>query len=567
MKDMRATDYSRWTALGERGEAQDDEKRKSVHISLVVVSLLLSGVQVAAQSPILQYAIAFGSGLVTSAGTRVPYTFSLPYEHDLAAVGQISRVVDPVEQHEPGPSSSEFSLNYHVLGVGNDFPGYTVSAVPPDTTLAVGLSEVVQWVNDSYADFNKSTGAIIPLNGQDSTVDNAIWHDLLPAGTLCGTYPNGDITIKFDRDAQRWVMTTNSGTSPYAVCIAVSETATFSDNLWYAWEFPIVGTMLPDAQKVGVWSSGGPSDGYYQAWNGAICAYDRAKMLVGNARAEQICFEPSAADYGILPADRDSPTPPPSAEDEFLIGNPTAGSPGNYFLPVYSVHITNWTTGDASMTGYGASQTISIAPWNSVCPAGAGEFCVPQKGVSQVLDAGGALQYRLVYWNDSTANTSSRQHWLTTFDVGSSAPPSPTALRWIEFTAPSYSVPVAQLTLKQEGTYMGVPTDSNYRFMGAIARDNAGDILLGYSESSSAIYPSIAVAGRRSSDSLGTLSPEVVVVNGLGSQEYVRWGDYSTMAVDPSDNCTFFYTTEYYRVTAWGDWSTDISSWKFPNCQ
>jgi hypothetical protein len=104
--------------------------------------------------------------------------------------------------------------------------------------------------------------------------------------------------------------------------------------------------------------------------------------------------------------------------------------------------------------------------------------------------------------------------------------------------------------------------------MGSVSRDNVGDILLVYSESSSTIYPSIAVAGRVPTDQPGTLSAEDLFVNGTGSQTDTadRWGDYSTVEIDPSDNCTFFYTTEYYPVTGTFGWSTNVSSWKFPLC-
>jgi hypothetical protein len=138
----------------------------------------------------------------------------------------------------------------------------------------------------------------------------------------------------------------------------------------------------------------------------------------------------------------------------------------------------------------------------------------------------------------------------------------------MEFTANLRTVPVTDLTVFQQGTYVGTTGDNLYRWMGSLTRDNVDDVLLGYSESNSNTYPSIAVAGREYTDPLGTLSPESVVVNGTGSQPSTanRWGDYSTMAIDPSDNCTFFYTTEYYMVTQQFDWSTNVSSWKFPNC-
>ena len=101
-----------------------------------------------------------------------------------------------------------------------------------------------------------------------------------------------------------------------------------------------------------------------------------------------------------------------------------------------------------------------------------------------------------------------------------------------------------------------------------MARDKVGDILMGYSVSSSRMYPGIAIAGRRGSDPLGTLENEVTVVNGTGSQLDLtsRWGDYSSMRID-QDGCTFWYTQEYYKVTTDTDWSTRIVSAKFPNCQ
>ena len=102
--------------------------------------------------------------------------------------------------------------------------------------------------------------------------------------------------------------------------------------------------------------------------------------------------------------------------------------------------------------------------------------------------------------------------------------------------------------------------------MGSLTRDNAGDILLGYSESSSTVHPSIGLAGRESSDTLSTLSDETLVPlsnNGAQPDTSNRWGDYSSMRIDPVDNCTFWYTTEYYMVTVPFDWSTQIISAKF----
>lgn len=533
---------------------------------------------------IVQHATAFAAGHVTeSFPTPV---FGLHQANPVHHIPKpyIQPINDPVVQTQMTTPSGEFGPGYNVLGVGNGFPNYSVPDAPPDTTLAVGATEVVQWVNVSYADFNKSTGAVIPINGADSTEGNSVWQSLLP-GSLCANNNDGDIIVKYDRAAQRWIIAQNVFNSPYAVCIAVSQTSTFSNNSWYAYEFPVINSGFPDYPKWGVWSSGGASDGYYQNWNNfgpggsgfigpAMCGYDRAKMLVGDPSAEQICFQLDQTEDSLLPADRDSPTPPPATEDEFFIGS--VGDVDNSHLSVYSMHINDWATGSATMTGLNNSQLVPIATFTPSCDGQYGGDCVPQKGTSSEVDSlGDRLMYRFAYWEDQPPAFTTPtppvpapvQHWYVNFDVWNSAT-SAIGVRWMEFTANLRTVAVTSLNTFQQGTYVGTTGDSLYRWMGSLTRDNVDDVLLGYSESNSNTYPSIAVAGRESSDALGTLSPEVVIVNGTGSQPSTanRWGDYSTMAIDPSDNCTFFYTTEYYMVTQQFDWSTNISSWKFPGC-
>ncbi|MGA2903456.1 MAG: hypothetical protein ABSD98_06480 [Candidatus Korobacteraceae bacterium] len=535
--------------------------------------------------PLLSHAQAFAAGRITVG--EAPPAFSLHQANEVHHIfkAPIAPALDTVEQRTGvGPSTSEFNLVYDVLGVGVGFPNYSVPDAPPDTTLAVGATEVLQWVNVSYADFNKSTGAIIPINGADSTIGNAVWHSLLP-GTLCANNNDGDIIVKYDRAAQRWILAQNVFSSPYAVCIAISQTSTFSDNMWYAYQFPVVASGFPDYPKWGVWASGGASDGYFQNWNNfgpggsgfrgpVMCGYDRAKLLVGDSTAEQICFQLDQTEDSLLPADLDSPVPPPGSEDEFFIGS--VGDVDNAHLSVYSMHITNWATGSATMTGLGNSQLVTVAPYTPSCDGGYGGDCVPQKGVTDEVDSlGDRLMYRFSYWADRpSANATATpplpapvQHWYVNFDVWNSSTSS-IGVRWMEFTAALRTVPVTSLQVFQQGTYVGTTGDSNYRWMGSVSRDNVDDVLVGYSESSSAIYPSIAVAGRVYTDPLGTLSPEVVVVSGTGSQTDTadRWGDYSTVEIDPVDNCTFFYTTEYYPATGTFNWSTNVSSWKFPNC-
>src|ERR1051326_9446101 len=104
--------------------------------------------------------------------------------------------------------------------------------------------------------------------------------------------------------------------------------------------------------------------------------------------------------------------------------------------------------------------------------------------------------------------------------------------------------------------------------MGSPAMDQAGDNALGYSVSDgSSTFPSVRYTGRIPSDPTGTMETEGVIMNGSGSQTgYDRWGDYSSMRIDPADDCTFWYVNEYYSVTSSAGWRTRIGSFKFTNC-
>jgi hypothetical protein len=110
--------------------------------------------------------------------------------------------------------------------------------------------------------------------------------------------------------------------------------------------------------------------------------------------------------------------------------------------------------------------------------------------------------------------------------------------------------------------------DSNFRWMGSIAMDKLGDIALGYSISSANKYPSINFTGRVPTDPKNTMETEAKIVAGKGSQVGTgsRWGDYTSMAIDAQDDCTFWYTNQWYMTTGSFDWSTQLASLKFPSC-
>ncbi len=466
--------------------------------------------------------------------------------------------VDPVEQSTPGPAAN-YSIALDFLGVGNGFPYYSVSVAPPDTNMAVGDTQIVQWVNVSYAVFRKSNGAALTIAIPGNTLFSALGGD-------CATLNGGDIIAQWDVLAHRWLLAQNTFAAPYHACVAIS-TSPDALGTYYVYAFSL-GNAFPDYPKWGVWPTG-----YFQTINrwgsfAGVCAYNRDKMLVGDATAEQVCLPLAGQDFSLLPADLDSPIAPPAGEDEFFIGGVNAVDHSH--LSLYSMHVDWSNPQGATITGSGNSQLIAVATYTRACPSS--PACVPQVGVTDLLDSlDDRLMYRFAYWEDqplvnvhaTPPKPAPAQHWLVNHTVLASGGNS--AVRWYEFTAPIKSVPVTSLRVFQQGTYA---PDLLWRWMGSIAKDKVGDILVGYSESSAHTYPSIAVAGRTVNDTPGTLESEVSVIRGTGSQPYTsnRWGDYSSVRID-QDGCTFWYTTEYYMVTQQFDWSTRIASAKFANCK
>src|SRR5271165_5175050 len=458
------------------------------------------------------------------------------------------QVVDGALQTSIGPLVSA-TIGLNLLGVGNGFPGYSVPDAPTDVNLAVGDSQVVQWVNVSYAVFDKKTGAVIagPILG------NAFWSGF---GGPCQTSNSGDIIAQWDKIAHRWLMAQNVFSSPYMTCVAVSTTPD-ATGTYYRFAFTQPG--FPDYPKWGVWP-----DAYYQSQNnfgpsgsffyGAYaCAYERAKMLVGDSTAKQICFQASNSDDSLLPGDLDSAaTLPPSGQSEVFVGSIDDGAAT---VHEYLFHVDFTTPSNSTFTGVNDTMPIpGVASFTLSC--GGFAACVPQRGVSDLLDSlGDRLMYRLAYRNFSADH----QTWLVSHSVAAG---SSVGERWYEFRAPENST---SLSVYQQGTFA---PDSNYRWMGSIAMDRSQDIALGYSVSSSSLYPSISYTGRIATDPLGTMESEVSIVSGTGSQTDTsnRWGDYTSMAIDEADDCTFWYTDQYYTVTASFDWSTRLASIKFPNC-
>ncbi len=458
---------------------------------------------------------------------------------------------------QSGPTTSldaPIIMNFDGLGVNTS--GFKPASTPPDTTGAVGATQYVQWVNTSLTVFNKSTGAMVM-----SQVDgNALW---LGFGGGCEARNDGDPIAQYDKVAGRWVLSQFTDASPYLECVAVSTTSD-ATGTYYRYAFAM-GSNFADYPHMGVWP-----DGYYFSFNmfngntllgGRACAFNRSAMLTG-ATATSECFDDPKL-FGAVPSDWDGATAPPTGSSNYFI------TYGSNLLNIWSLHADFTTPANARLTGPAALSVDSFTPaCKEVEPKPIKHHdtdpddspgCVPQSGVSMKLDEiSDRMMYRAAYRNFGDHEALVATHTVARAIKGKKAIGA--ALRWYEIRALSTTPAVYQ-----QGTYA---PDTKWRWMGSIGMDSAGNIGIGYSLSGAGLHPNVAYTGRTPDDLAGTMESEEIIMDGGGSQRGTeRWGDYSALSIDPSDDCTFWYTTEYIPETAKAaSWQTRIASFKFSNC-
>ena len=425
----------------------------------------------------------------------------------------------------------------------------TTQYVPSDSNLAVGPNHIVETVNVQYAVYNKS-GATLAGPTNITTLFASLGGNCAANGS--------DPIVNYDRLADRWVISDvgiNNLFTAFSECVAVSKTNDPSGAYFlYAYSF---GGNLNDYPKLSVWPTASNS-AYLATYNifqgpalvnflGAdICAFDRTKMLAGTASAAQLCKMTPNNEGSYLPSDIDGSTAPVDGTPGLYLTWQN-NNPGQLYLRKLTL---NFTAGTATLS---SPATISVA--NQTLACGNGGTCVPQLGTTQTLDTlGDRLMYRFAVRHFSDHDRAVVNHAV--------ASGSQVAVRWYELYDPAGSV-----TVNQQGTFA---PDTTFRWMASMAEDKNGDIGLGYSASSSSIHPAIRFTGRVPSDTLGTMETEASILEGTGSQfggQYGnRWGDYTAMQVDPSDDCTFWYVDQYEKVNGVFNWYTSIASFAFNGC-
>lgn len=423
-----------------------------------------------------------------------------------------------------------------------NFEGQTTTSFPPDCNGVAGPNHFMQTVNVTYAIYNKS-GAILA----GPTALNTLF-----SGVPGATVNDGDPIVLYDEAADRWFVAefTMNLSNDYML-VAVSSTND-PTGTWYKYSFDV--TNDPDYPKFGVWS-----DGYYMGINSTagsdIYVFEKAKMLLGQT-AQLVGFDnPWRPGNGFLcvpPLDNDGTSSPDGTPGMFIAFNDDGVAGGTDQLWIYELDV-NWS--NIASSTFTRTQQINVTPFDSQFNANWDDITQPntQKldGVPQVIM--NAPQYR----NFGTYETILACH---TVDVDAT---NHAGIRWYELRRTS---PSTTWTIRQQGTYA---PDQHSRWMGSIMLNGSGKIALGYSISSSTVYPGIRYTGQSASayaNATGTFDIEEQIIHSgtVAQTTYNRWGDYALLSVDPTDDQTFWFSSQYVKSGGTNK-GTKIASFKFGN--
>ena len=479
-------------------------------------------------------------------------------------------LIDPGLQSQLPTLSMPLSiLNFTAQGATNS--PTTETGDPPDTNGFVGPNHFVQTVNGGIEMWNKSG----TLAAASKSV-NALWsgYTCTNTGCSCSTRNDGDPVVLYDQIADRWVITQfslpnqNKNNGPSFQCVAVSKTGDPTGAYWL-YDFKYT-AAVNDYGKFGVWP-----DAYYATFNlfgssafqGAeLCAYDRVKMLAGQPATQQ-CFLKAYSNsppcpatqsftvYSVLPVSLDGKILPPSGAPGlfFQMDISQCSAPFNQ-VDLWSAHIDWANSGNSTITGPTA---LTVNDFDPTCDGATN--CIPQKGSTSTLDSlADKSMFRFTYRNFGAYQSLLVNHSIVANAAG--------GVRWYEIRYANGSP-----SIYQQGTY--APNDGNWRWMGSLAQDQAQDFALGYGLSGAAHLPAVAWTGRINSDALGSMGQAESILDtgaAAGIDDYgtgrTRFGDYSNMTVDPTDDCTFWYTAHAFKATAFKGWDTYVASTKFANC-
>lgn len=406
------------------------------------------------------------------------------------------------------------------------FNGQNSPYFPPDCNGTTGPNHYMQTVNTTYAIYDKNG---VKLAGPTNM--NQLFGSV--PGATCN---DGDPIVLYDEQADRWFAAEFSlCQSPNRMLIAIS-TTNDPTGTWYQYSFNMNG--MPDYEKFGIWS-----DGYYMGTNTSpgtdIYVFERSVMLAGGTNPKMVSFDnqwrPGSVDGFMMvpPVDCDGQAPPANEPGLFIAQQDDAFGGSADQLWIYELDV-DWTT--TTNSTFTRVQQLNVEPYDS--NFGNNWNNIKQPNTSQELDGVPQVIMNVPqYRNWGTYETLMCCH---TVDVDQT---DHAGVRWYELRR----VNSGDWTVRQQGTYA---PDEHSRWMGSIMMNGSKEIGLGYSISSTTVFPGIRFTGQTQEEynaASGILDvAEGLIHEGTASQSGAnRWGDYSSLQVDPADDEVFWYTNQF----------------------
>lgn len=397
-------------------------------------------------------------------------------------------------------------------------------ATPTDPTGAIGPSHYVNAWNSAFRIWDKEGNALTPAAS---------------LGTIFPGETSGDPIVMYDGFADRFIITEFSF-SPNGFLVAVCQGPDPVNDGWYTYRFNS-GTF-PDYPKFSVWS-----DGYYITANknsgsagtsDVVFAIERDLMLIGDENAQMVGFPltdiVTNGFYSPLGFNANGSTmPDPGNAPIVYMQDDSWSGVSEDHLKIWSVNV-DWVTPANSTIS--SPQIVTTAAFDGLFDGGSFSN-LPQSSGPDIDALQATIMYMAQYRRFSGFNSV-----VFNFVVDLDGNDDYAGIRWYELRQDSDGEP---WTIFQEGTY--AQPDGHSAFSGSMAMDRFGNIGLGYTVVSTTQVPSIRYTGRLKNDPLGEMTlEEDILAAGAQNDPSSRYGDYSQMTIDPSDDKTFWHTGEYF---------------------
>ena len=418
--------------------------------------------------------------------------------------------------------------------------------IPPDVGGAVGPARVMVGHNNNYRIQDKATGTTI------STVGTATFWDPVVADKSLLNQLTDPRTV-YDPIQNRWIVVMQTVNNPGLVLFGVSQTSDPSAG-WFLYavipgitsspviDFPILGF---NKNWIAITINGYTAGGSFNRGGTIIANYPQAAAgtlastaTVSHASGTHFCNSPAVT----LSATQDT---------LFLVTHLTS-STGTYAVdritgtpaaPVYTTGGTNTRPGGGWVQPSGNLLPQS-AP-NSGSSACGATPCKLEVQDSQVRSAP-------VYRVDQTTGRGFLYYAQT---VGlPSGTLTHTGVQWTKITA-STTPAFADGGRIEDATATATNGGKWYAYAHLAVNKN-GDVMVGYTQFSSAQHPAAGYSIRMAGDAAGTIRDAAIAKTGDDYYHKTfstatgrnRWGDFSAVQVDPVDDMKLWSLQEYART-------------------